>query len=229
MDQQLFEAVDKYICKLFAQTDEALDAVVTSIEKNNIPQISISASQGKFLQVLVKLCKAKTILEIGTLAGYSTIWMARGLPADGKLVSLEYEQLHADVAGENIKRAGLDKVVEIRVGKGLDLLPLLQQEQQVFDMIFIDADKPPYAEYFEWALKLSHPGTLIIADNVIRSGKVLNEAEEDEMVKGVQRFNKLLAVTKQVTACVIQNVGEKEHDGMAIAVVNQVSAVSSFI
>ena len=220
MNQQLFEAVDQYICKLFAPSDEALDAVVASIEKNNIPQISISASQGKFLQVLVKVCKAKTILEIGTLAGYSTIWMARGLPADGKLISLEYERLHADVASENIRRAGLDKVVEIRVGKGLDLMPLLQQEQQVFDMIFIDADKPPYAEYFEWALKLSHPGTLIIADNVIRSGKILNESEEDEAVKGVQRFNKLLAATKQVTACIIQNVGEKEHDGMAIAVVN---------
>ena len=121
---------------------------------------------------------------------------------------------------ENIKHAGLDKIVEIRVGKGLDLLPLLQQEQQVFDMIFIDADKPPYAEYFEWALKLSHPGTLIIADNVIREGKVLDEASEDEMVKGVQRFSKLLAATKEVTACIIQNVGEKEHDGMAISVVN---------
>jgi predicted O-methyltransferase YrrM len=220
MTQQLFEAVDQYICKLFAPADEALQAVVESIEKNNIPQISISASQGKFLQVLVKLCRAKTILEIGTLAGYSTIWMARGLPADGKLISLEYEQLHADVAGENIKRAGLTSLVEIRVGKGLDLLPILQQENKIFDMIFIDADKPPYAEYFEWALQLSHPGTLIVADNVIRGGKILNETAEDEMVKGVHRFNKLLAATKEVTACIIQNVGEKEHDGMAIAVVN---------
>ena len=121
MNQQLFEAVDQYICKLFAPSDEALDAVIASIEKNNIPQISISASQGKFLQVLVKLCKAKTILEIGTLAGYSTIWMARGLPADGKLTSLEYEQLHAGVSRENIKRAGLENTVEIRVGKGLDM------------------------------------------------------------------------------------------------------------
>ncbi|SFP61979.1 O-methyltransferase [Parafilimonas terrae] len=220
MNQQLFQAVDQYICKLFAQNDEALDAVVASIEKNNIPQISVSASQGKFLQVLVKLCRAKSILELGTLAGYSTIWMARGLPEDGKLISLEYEQLHADVARENIKRAGLDKLVEIRVGKGLDLLPQLQQEQKVFDMIFIDADKPPYAEYFQWALKLSHPGTLIIADNVIREGKILDETSEDEAVKGVQRFSKLLAETKEVTACIIQNVGEKEHDGMAIAVVN---------
>jgi len=220
MTQQLFEAVDKYICDLFAPDDAALRAVVESIEKNNIPQISISASQGKFLQVLVKLCGAKTVLEIGTLAGYSTIWMARGLPANGKLISLEYEQLHADVASENIKRAGLADLVEIRIGKGLDLLPRLQQENKVFDMIFIDADKPPYAEYFEWALRLSHPGTLIIADNVIRAGKILNAEEEDDMVKGVHRFNKLLAATKEVTACIIQNVGDKEHDGMAIAVVN---------
>ena len=110
--------------------------------------------------------------------------------------------------------------MEIRIGKGLDLLPRLQQENKVFDMIFIDADKPPYAEYFEWALRLSHPGTLIIADNVIRAGKILNAEEEDDMVKGVHRFNKLLAATKEVTACIIQNVGDKEHDGMAIAVVN---------
>jgi predicted O-methyltransferase YrrM len=220
MNQQLFEAVDNYICDLVASEDEALKATIESIEKNGIPQISISASQGKFLQVLAKLCNAKTILEVGTLAGYSTIWMARALPKDGKLISLEYEQLHADVATENIKRAGLENIVEIRVGKAIDLLPVLAKENMVFDMIFIDADKPPYAEYFQWTLKLSHPGTLIIADNVIREGKVLEESHEDERVRGVHRFNKLLAATKEVTASIIQNVGAKEHDGMAIAVVN---------
>jgi len=220
MNQELFEAVDNYICNLVAPEDEALKATIESIEKNNIPQISISASQGKFLQVLAKLCNAKKILEVGTLAGYSTIWMARALPKDGKLISLEYEQLHADVATENIKHAGLNGIVQIRVGKAIDLLPDLQKENMVFDMIFIDADKPPYAEYFEWALKLSHPGTLIIADNVIREGKVLEENPEDDRVRGVHRFNKLLAATKEVTASIIQNVGAKEHDGMAIAVVN---------
>ncbi|QEC69643.1 O-methyltransferase [Panacibacter ginsenosidivorans] len=220
MNQQLFEAVDNYICDLVAPEDDALKATVESIEKNGIPQISISASQGKFLQVLAKLCNAKKILEVGTLAGYSTIWMARALPKDGKLISLEYEQLHADVARENIKRAGLDNIVEIRVGKAIDLLPELAKENMVFDMIFIDADKEPYAEYFQWALKLSHSGTLIIADNVIREGKVLEENPDDERVAGVHRFNKLLAATKEVTACIIQNVGAKEHDGMAIAVVN---------
>jgi len=220
MNQKLFEAVDNYICDLAAQEDNALKATVESIEKNGIPQISISASQGKFLQVLAKLCNAKKILELGTLAGYSTIWMARALPKDGKLISLEYEQLHADVATENIKRAGLESIVEIRVGKAIDLLPVLSKEHMVFDMIFIDADKPPYAEYFEWALKLSRPGTLIIADNVIREGKVLEEHPDDERVRGVHRFNKLLAATKEVTASIIQTVGAKEHDGMAIAVVN---------
>lgn len=220
MNQQIFAAVDNYICDLVAPEDEVLKATVESIEKNGIPQISISASQGKFLQVLAKLCNAKKILEIGTLAGYSTIWMARALPNDGKLISIEYEQLHADVATENMKRAGLENLVEIRVGKAIDLLPELAKQNMVFDMIFIDADKPPYAEYFEWALKLSHPGTLIIADNVIREGKVLEENPDDDRVAGVHRFNKLLAATKEVTACIIQNVGAKEHDGMAIAVVN---------
>jgi predicted O-methyltransferase YrrM len=220
MNQQLFEAVDNYICDLVAPEDEALKVTIESIEKNNIPQISVSAGQGKFLQVLAKLCNAKKILEIGTLAGYSTIWMARSLPKDGKLISLEYEQLHADVATENIKRAGLEEIVEIRVGKAIDLLPVLQKENMLFDMIFIDADKPPYAEYFQWALKLSRPGTLIIADNVIREGKVLDENHEDDRVRGVDRFNKLLASTKGITASIIQTVGAKEHDGMAIAVVN---------
>lgn len=221
MNQQLFEAVDNYICNLIANEDEALQATVRSIEENGIPQISVSASQGKFLQVMARLCNAKKILELGTLAGYSTIWMARALPGDGKLISLEYEQLHADVAKENIKRAALDNIVEIRVGKALDLLPVIAHENiGPFDMIFIDADKPPYAEYFLWALQLSRPGTLIIADNVIREGKVLEENHEDERVRGVHRFNKLLAATKEVTASIIQTVGAKEHDGMAIAVVN---------
>lgn len=220
MNQQLFEAVDNYICNLVAPEDEALKATIASIEKNNIPSISISASQGKFLQMLAKLCNAKNILEIGTLAGYSTIWMARALPNDGKLISLEYEQLHADVATENVKRAGLNNIVEIRVGKAIDLLPELHKANMQFDMIFIDADKEPYAEYFEWSLKLSHKGTLIIADNVIREGKILDADHEDSRVKGVDRFNKLLAQTKEVTASIIQTVGAKEHDGMAIAVVN---------
>lgn len=221
MNNPLFGEVDNYICSLVASEDEALKATIQSIEASGIPSISVSAVQGKYLQVLAKLCNAKRILEIGTLAGYSTIWMARALPQDGKLISLEYEPKHAEIAEKNIAYAGLSDKVEVRVGKALDILPKLAEENAgPFDMIFIDADKLPYAEYFQWALKLSRPGTLIVADNVIREGRVLQDGHEDDMVKGVQRFNKLLSETKEVTASIMQTIGAKDHDGIAIAVVN---------
>jgi caffeoyl-CoA O-methyltransferase len=220
MDLKIFGAVDEYITGLFEQEDSSLIATEQSIKESNIPPISISPNQGKFLQMLARLCHAKKILEIGTLAGYSTIWLARALPKDGKLITLEYEPLHARVAQKNIDSAGLSSVVEIREGKGIDLLPKLVEEGAgPFDMIFIDADKPPYKEYFDWSLKLSRPGTLIIADNVIREGKVLNDKNTDEMVTGVKRFNAALAVNPAVTATIIQTVGAKEHDGMALAIV----------
>jgi len=221
MNQQLFESVDNYINNLLVEEDDALRATEASILKNDIPQISISPNQGKFLQILARLCNAKKILEVGTLAGYSTIWLARALSKTGRLISLEFDPKHASVAKQNIDRAGLGSMVEIRVGKALDTLPQLEKEGAgPFDMIFIDADKSPYAEYFQWALKLSRPGTLIVADNVIREGKVLDPGSSDEMVKGVQRFNDVLAKTTSVTATIIQTVGTKEHDGMAIAIVN---------
>jgi len=170
---------------------------------------------------MAKTCNAKKILEIGTLAGYSTIWMARALPKNGKLISLEFEPLHAQVAKGNIEKAGLSSQVEIRIGKALDLLAQLDASKEgPFDMIFIDADKPPYTEYFQWSLKLSRPGTLIIADNVIRDGKVIEPNSTDEMVQGVQRFNAYLADNKFVTSTIIQTVGAKMHDGMALSVVN---------
>jgi caffeoyl-CoA O-methyltransferase len=220
MDLKIFGAVDDYITGLFEQEDSSLTATEQSIKESNIPPISISPNQGKFLQMLARLCHAKKILEIGTLAGYSTIWLARALPTDGKLITLEYEPLHARVAQKNIDRAGLSSIVEIREGKGIDLLPKLVEEGAgPFDMIFIDADKPPYKEYFDWALKLSRPGTLIVADNVIREGKVLQDKSPDEMVAGVKRFNAALAVNSAVTATIIQTVGAKEHDGMALAIV----------
>jgi caffeoyl-CoA O-methyltransferase len=220
MDLKIFGAVDEYISGLFEQEDSSLTATEQSIKESNIPPISISPNQGKFLQMLAQLCHAKKILEIGTLAGYSTIWLARALPKDGKLITLEYEPLHARVAQKNIDRAGLTSIVEIREGKGLDLLPKLVEEGAgPFDMIFIDADKPPYKEYFDWSLKLSRPGTLIVADNVIREGKVLNDKNSDEMVTGVKRFNAALAANPAVTATIIQTVGAKEHDGMALAIV----------
>ncbi|HAL81175.1 MAG TPA: O-methyltransferase [Mucilaginibacter sp.] len=221
MDQELFESVDAYISNLFGYEDAVLKDTIKSMEEADIPAISISANQGKFLQLLARLNNAKRILELGTLGGYSTIWLGRALPADGYLLTLELEQSHADVAQRNINKAGLDQIVQIRVGKALEQLPLIVAEGiEPFDMIFIDADKQPYTEYFEWALKLSRPGTLIIADNVIREGQVLNDNSTDERVKGVQRFNKALAANKQVSATIFQTIGSKEHDGMAIAIVN---------
>ena len=218
---EIFENVDQYILKLVGGEDEALRAADRSIADMNMPPISVSANQGKFLHVLAKTCRAKKILEIGTLAGYSTIWMARALPQDGKLISLEFDPNHARVAKNNIERAGLSQVVDIRIGKAIDLLPqLLANNEGPFDMIFIDADKPPYTEYFQWSLKLAHPGTLIVADNVIREGNVLDPNSTDDMVLGVRRFNDYLSHTQSVTATIIQTVGAKVHDGMALAIVN---------
>ena len=220
MDQKLFEDVDRYISGLFNEPDDALTAAKKSHKLENIPTINVSPNLGKFLNLLAKLSKAKKILEVGTLAGYSTIWMAKALPEDGKLISLEIDPHHAAVARKNIDRAGLSSKVEVREGKAIELLPRLVEENAgPFDMIFIDADKPPYTEYFEWALKLSRSGTLIIADNVIRDGKVLDPNHDDPMVQGAQRFNKALAANKRVTATILQNIGVKEYDGMAIAIV----------
>jgi caffeoyl-CoA O-methyltransferase len=219
--KEIFKNVDDYINDLFVKEDQALLNVTASIEDEGIPAISISPNQGKFLHLLAKMVNAKKILEMGTLAGYSTIWMARALPPDGKLITLEFDPKHAEVAGKNIKEANLSSLVDIRIGKALDLLPQIETAGEApFDMIFIDADKPPYTEYFQWAVRLSRPGTLIVTDNVIRDGKVLDNNSEDENVIGVQRFNKMLAANKAVNATIIQTVGEKDHDGMAIAVVN---------
>jgi caffeoyl-CoA O-methyltransferase len=220
MDNKLFESVDNYISNLLAYEDEALTAATNSLEAAGMPAISVSPNQGKLLQVLATLCNARNILELGTLAGYSTIWMARALPPSGQLITLEADPKHAAVAQQNIERAGLASQVDIRVGKALDILPRLYEEKAgPFDMIFIDADKPPYAEYFQWALRLSRPGTLIIADNVIRDGKVLDATPDDERVVGAQRFNNMLGASDAVVATIIQMVGVKEYDGMALAVV----------
>ena len=221
MSKKLFSAVDKYIAKLLGPEDKALRSTVKSMKKAGIPPMNISANQGKFLQVLAKTANAKKILEIGTCGGYSTIWLARALPPGGHLITLEVDQEYADIARQNIIKAGLDTVVDIRVGKALDVLKAIdEQETGPFDMIFIDADKPPYTEYFDWAVKLSRPGTVIVADNVVREGKILDEKHPDEKVQGVQRLNKTLAADERVTATIIQTVGVKYHDGMVIAVVN---------
>ncbi len=221
MNLEIFESVDRYISDLLANEDEALQEAVVSMDRSFIPPMNVSANQGKFLQVLAKLTNAKNILEIGTCAGYSTIWLARALPESGKLITLEADEEYAGIAQQNIDHAGLSHKVEIKTGKALEVLPIIAEENAApFDMIFIDADKPPYKEYFDWAIKLSRPGTVIVADNVIRDGKVLDEQSPDEKVRGVQRLNKSLADNVQVTATIIQTVGSKDHDGMVIAVVN---------
>jgi predicted O-methyltransferase YrrM len=221
MDNILFEKVDDYIRNLLAPEDAALTQTIQSIADEGIPSISVSANQGKFLHVMALLCRASKILELGTLAGYSTIWMARALPANGKIITVELDKHHAEVAQRNIDRAGLTDKVEMRIGKASDVLTKMTGNNEgPFDMIFIDADKPPYTEYFGYALSLSRPGTLIICDNVIREGKILEENSSDENVKGARRFNKMLSQNTIVTATIIATVGMKEYDGMAIAVVN---------
>ena len=210
MDNSIFESVDNYISDLLAPEDHALQKTIGSLAENRIPNMSISPNQGKLLQVFAKMCGAKHILELGTLGGYSSIWLARALPENGKLISVEFDERYAAVARENINNAGVGNRVEIKTGKALDVLPIIEKEMtQPFDMIFIDADKPPYTEYFEWAIKLSRPGTIIIADNVIRNGQVLDTNSPDEKVRGVQRLNKMLSSCQEVTATILQTIGVK--------------------
>jgi caffeoyl-CoA O-methyltransferase len=221
MTKELFGSVDDYINNLLVSEDDALAAAERAIVESGMPQISVTKNQGKFLHVLTKISGAKKVLEVGTLGGYSTIWMARALPPGGKIITLEIDPKHAEVARNNFERAGLANVIDIRLGKAIDLMPKLKTDEEgPFDLIFIDADKPPYAEYLQFALKLSRPGTLIIVDNVIRGAKVLDANTTDESAKGAARFNKALAQTPGVTATIIQTVGAKEHDGMALIVVN---------
>ena len=217
-NDQLFEAVDHYIENLLGLQDDVMRSADQSLRDAGLPPISVSPAQGKLLYLLARVTGAKRILELGTLGGFSTIWMARALPADGRLITMEIDSGHAEVARQNIQRAGLADRVDILIGKALDLLPTLAKEKP-FDLIFIDADKPPYTEYFEWAVRLSRPGTLIIADNVVREGEILSDNSSDDRVTGVRRFNESLGRNEAVTATIIQTVGVKGHDGFAIAVV----------
>jgi predicted O-methyltransferase YrrM len=221
MEKLLFQQVDQYISDLLAPEDNVLTDTIKSIDLEGLPQISVSANQGKFLQVMAVLCKPKRILELGTLGGYSSIWLGRGLPADGKLITVEIDPHHAWVAARNIKSAGLSEKIEVRIGNAIDCLKaMIDNKEGLFDMIFIDADKTTYTEYFEYALQLSRPGTLIICDNVIRQGEILDNESKDEKVQGVQRFNKMLGNNSKVTATIMQTIGVKGFDGMALAVVN---------
>jgi predicted O-methyltransferase YrrM len=213
---ELWDKVDQYIADTLVQPDEALAAALEASDKAGLPAISVSPSHGKLLWILARLVNAKRILEVGTLGGYSAIWMARALPSDGRLVTLEAVEKHARVARANIAKAGLEKKVEIRVGPALDTLPSLQGP---FDFTFIDADKQNNAAYFTWALKLSRPGSVIVVDNVVRDGKVIDARSRDASVQGVRRLNELLAAEKRVSATAVQTVGMKGYDGFAVALV----------
>lgn len=223
MNNTVFNEVEKFINTLFVKEDPALLKTKQTIIDGKLPLISVSENQGMLLHILSRLCNPKRILEIGTLGGYSTIWMARALQPGGQLISLELEQHHADVALANFTEAGLEGKISIRIGNALETLPkLLEEGAGPFDVIFIDADKEPYAEYFQWALKLARPGTLIIADNVVREGKILDKSTSDSEVIGVQRLIGLMAATPEITATIIQTIGNKNHDGIALAIVNEV-------
>jgi predicted O-methyltransferase YrrM len=212
-------AVDRYITDHLVPSDAVLDATLASSTANGLPAINVAPNQGKLLQLLARAVGAKRILEVGTLAGYSTIWLARALPPTGKLITLEYEPKHADVARANIERAGLAHLVEIRLGKAIDTLPKIAAERSgPFDLIFIDADKPGNADYFAWALRLARVGSLIIVDNVVRNGGVIDPAG-DENVQGARRLYDAMAKEPRVSATAVQTVGSKGYDGFAIAVV----------
>jgi predicted O-methyltransferase YrrM len=216
----LWSAVDEYAGNVLVPPDAALEAVLQSTVAAGLPQINVSPPQGKLLQLIARVRGARRILEIGTLAGYSTIWLARALPQDGRLVTLEAESKHADVARANIARAGLAARVEVRVGPALDTLPRLAAENiGPFDLVFIDADKPNTPAYFTWALKLTRPGSVIIVDNVVREGAVADAESEDESVRAMRQLMEMMAAEPRVAATVIQTVGSKGYDGFAFALV----------
>jgi predicted O-methyltransferase YrrM len=220
MNQERWSAVDDYIADLFVSSDGALDRTLATSSAAGLPEIAVSPVQGKLLMLLAQAISARRILEIGTLGGYSTIWLARALPDDGQLVSLEFNSKHAEVARRNIAGAGLNTRVEVRVGRAQDTLPqLVAKGIEPFDLIFIDADKPGYPDYLEWSLKLTRPGTLIIADNVVRNGEVVTPDTDDPNVQGVRLFNERLATEPRVSATILQVVGRKGYDGLAVAVV----------
>jgi predicted O-methyltransferase YrrM len=222
MSQDQWTTVDRYVTDLFMAPDAALETALAASAAADLPAINVSPAQGKLLHLLARAQGARNILEIGTLGGYSTIWLARALPAGGRLITLEANPKHAAVARANIARAGLTRVVELRLGLPIETLPQIAAERLgPFDLIFIDADKPGYPEYLPWALELSRPGSLIIADNVVRKGEVANAASTDPNVQGVRRYNALLAAEPRVSATVLQTVGSKGYDGLAVALVTR--------
>ncbi|MFJ6630021.1 O-methyltransferase [Streptomyces sp. NPDC091376] len=218
MSEEQWNAVDAYLTDLLVPEDDALTEAVHASDAAGLPQIAVAPNQGKLLHLLALTQGARRILEIGTLGGYSTIWLGRALPADGQLVSLEYNPAHADVARANLARAGLDKTAEVRVGAALDSLAQLEAEgADPFDLFFIDADKANNPNYVEWAVKLSRPGSLIIVDNVVRGGTVADATSEDAAVVGTRRMFEVVSQHPRLTATAVQTVGSRGYDGLLLA------------
>jgi len=217
--QHLWDSVDSYLEGLFVEADPLLDWVVKEQESKGLPAIQVSALEGKLLQIVASAMKAKHVLEIGTLGGYSAILLARALPSDGKVITLEVDPKHAGVANEAFSRAGLADKIELRLGAALETLPELKSEGYVFDFIFIDADKESNAHYVKHALDMSHPGTLIVVDNVIRDGDVINHDSNSPMSQGVQRMNEYVKSEPRLSVTAIQTVGSKGYDGMSFMLV----------
>jgi predicted O-methyltransferase YrrM len=221
MTQELWTAVDNYIVETLVPSDPVLDQAVRASDEAGLPSIQVSPPQGRFLYVLAKVQGARRILEIGTLGGYSTIWLGRALPQDGRLVTMEIDPKHAEVARANIDRAGLSGQVTVLNGDAHNLLAELERQTEVpFDLTFIDADKASIPFYFESALRMSRPGSLILVDNVVRDGAVIQAESTDPSVQGVRKLNEMISANGRLTATVIQTVGVKGYDGLAIALVN---------
>ncbi|HXW18932.1 MAG TPA: O-methyltransferase [Roseiarcus sp.] len=221
MSQKHWSAVDRYIVEKLALADPVLTETLASNEAAGLPQIDVSPPQGKLLHLIARMIGAKRILEIGTLGAYSTIWLAQALPEDGRIVTLEYDPHHARVARANIERAGLSHLVELRVGPALDTLAGVEADGLgPFDLVFIDADKPNNPAYLKWALRLSRPGAVIVCDNVVRDGAIVEARSSDPDVKGVRTFFDMLAAEPRLSATALQTVGAKGWDGFALAVVH---------
>lgn len=219
VSQDQWNEVDAYLVHALLDEDPGLEAALQASAEAGLPPINVAPNQGKLLHLLVRSSGARRVLEIGTLGGYSTIWMARALPEDGHIVTLEVDARHADVARANFARAGVDQLIDLRLGNAIDTLPALAAEGAgPFDFVFIDADKPGNADYFRWALELGRPGTMIVVDNVVRSGAVAGESD-DPAVEGTRRVLELMGSEPRVDATAVQTVGVKGYDGFALAVV----------
>jgi predicted O-methyltransferase YrrM len=220
MTPEIWAAVDEYFGGLLVEEDAALKEAVETSAAAGLPPIQVSPAQGKFLHLLARMISARNVLEIGTLGAYSTIWLARALPEDGRVVTLEVNPKHAELSLRNIARAGLANKVDLRLGKALETLPQLEAEGRgPFDLIFIDANKSDMPEYFAWALKLARRGSVIVSDNVVRKGAVLDANTGDADIQGVRRFAEMAGREKRVSSTVLQNVGGKGYDGFAVSLV----------